>query len=148
MTGFLLASKTQLNEVSIGVNKTSAKVTPFQSIFLSLYPASREWRLANIRDLWDDSLFNPLLSGFLSSYPSQSLANPTVTRNETLSIKARSGWSGGRVSVFGRRRGTRWMKLSVTRARLMHYAEGRIARFGAPLIDRPRIGYLEISAVW
>lgn len=35
-SGFLLASKTRLNEVSIGVSKTSAKVTPFQSIFRSI----------------------------------------------------------------------------------------------------------------
>lgn len=38
------------------------------------------------------------------------------------------------------------MKLSVTRARLMHYAEDRIARFGLPLIDRPRIDYLRAYA--
>lgn len=40
--------------------------------------------------------------------------------------------------------GMGWMKLSVTRARLMHYTEGRIARFSLPLIDRLRIYYLKM----
>lgn len=38
------------------------------------------------------------------------------------------------------------MKLSVTSARLMHYAKDRIARFDVPLIDQPRIDYLKVYA--
>lgn len=43
---------------------------------------------------------------------------------------------GVEMSIFGRRGGTRWMKLSVTRERLMHYAKDRIARFARCAADR------------
>lgn len=41
---------------------------------------------------------------------------------------------------------SKWMKLSVMRARLMHYVEDRIARFSVPLIDWPQINYLKVYA--
>lgn len=138
----------RLSETSIDASKTSAKATPFQSIS----------RCTNIQQNGASPTFvifemarafnlpsPPPPFRFLFPYPPQSLANPPVTRNETLSMKGKE--PSGRRRTCPPSEGARgWMKLSVTRTRLMHYADGRIARFDASLIDRSRIDYHEMNA--
>lgn len=134
-----------LSEMSIDVSKTSAKATPFPPplINLSLYPTTRQRRLANICVIFQMARFSTLsVSFFLSSSVTGKSFGDKERNVAHKGWEENEKWSGG-VRLW---KTSRWMKLSVTRAQLMHYAEDRIARFGVPLIDRPRIDYLKVYA--
>lgn len=95
--------------MSIDVNKTSTKVTPsplflFSPINLSLYPAARHKRFANICVIFEMARFStPSASFFLSS---------SVTGKSFGDKERNVAYKGERqlrgeaaVSIFGRRRG-------------------------------------------
>ena len=128
--------------IQIGLRQKSN--LSFSSINLLLYQATSYRRLANICVIFEMVRFSTPLASFFLSFSVTGKSFGDKERNDAHKGREVDERQSGDVRLW---KTLRWIKLSVTRARLMHYAKVRIARFGV-IVDRSTADRLPQSICW